>query len=184
MEGHGPRLLGIVYALLRAIPATRLFAFSTDLQPLTGLLRGRPYRDVVRLVGERLRRAGGGTQIGRSLATFQGDYGATVDPRTVVLILSDGWDVGNLELLEDEVAALRRRASLLLWVNPYAERPGFQPEVAGMRRALPYVDLLIPPTALSEPEAYRRWFGHASSLGPRRFALSRAPFQATPVPSG
>lgn len=184
MEGHRPWLLGIVYALLRAIPATRLFAFSTDLQHLTGLLRGRPYRDVVRLVGERLERAGGGTQIGRCLATFQEDYGATIDPRTVVLILSDGWDVGNLELLEDRVASLRRRASLLLWVNPFAERPGFRPEVAGMKRAAPYVDLLVPPSALSEPEAYRRWFGYAPSQGPRRGAMSRSPSSPTQAPSG
>lgn len=161
MEGHGPLLLGIVYALLRAIPSTRLFAFSTDLQPLTSLLRGRTYRDASRLVSEKLERAGGGTQIGRCLAEFQRDHGATVDRRTIVLILSDGWDVGRLDLLESQIATLARRASLLLWVNPYADRHDFQPEVAGLKRALPYLDLLVPPSAFVDPKAFRRWFGPA-----------------------
>ncbi|MFQ6012066.1 MAG: VWA domain-containing protein [Thermoplasmata archaeon] len=159
MEGHGPLLLGIMYALLRAIPSTQLFAFSTELWPLTMVLRGRPYREAFRLVAEKLVRAGGGTQTGRCLADFQRHHGSTVDRRTVVLILSDGWDVGNLDLLEDQLASLRRRAFLLLWMNPYAERPDFQPEVAGMKRARPYVDLLFPPTALARRDHYTRYFG-------------------------
>ncbi|MFQ5552853.1 MAG: VWA domain-containing protein [Thermoplasmata archaeon] len=158
MEGHGPLLLGIVYALLRAIPSTKLYAFSTELWPLTATLRGRPYREAVQYVSERLARAGGGTQIGRCLADFQRRHGSAVDGRTVVLILSDGWDVGNLDLLQDQMASLRRRAFLLLWMNPYAERSDFQAEVAGMRRALPHVDLLIPPTALARRDHYSRYF--------------------------
>ena len=187
MEGHGALLLAIVYALLRAIPSTRLFAFSTELQPLTSVLRGRPYRDAARLVEEKLRPAGGGTQIGRCLAEFQRTYGQTVDRRTVVLILSDGWDVGRLDLLERQMAALARRAAFLLWVNPYAERPDFQPEVAGMRRALPYVDLLVPPTAFVEAKAFSRWFGPSRPLVRRggltlsRRSVARAGLMAYPT---
>ncbi len=174
MEGHGALLLAIVYALLRAIPSTRLFAFSTDLQPLTSVLRGQSYRNAARLVEETLRRAGGGTQIGRCLAEFQRTRGRTVDRRTIVLILSDGWDVGRLDLLERQMATLARRAALLLWVNPYAERDDFQPEVAGMRRALPYVDLLVPPSAFVEAKAFSRWFGPSRpSVRRRGVPLSR-----------
>ncbi|MEE9593324.1 MAG: VWA domain-containing protein, partial [Thermoplasmata archaeon] len=118
-----------------------------------------PYRQAVHYVSEKLDRAGGGTQIGRCLADFQRHHGSTVDGRTVVLILSDGWDVGSLDLLEDQMASLRRRAFLLLWMNPYAERPDFHAEVAGMRRALPHVDLLIPPTALTRRDQHARYFG-------------------------
>ncbi|MFQ5907524.1 MAG: VWA domain-containing protein [Thermoplasmata archaeon] len=168
MEGHGPLLLGIVYALLRAIPSARLYAFSTELWPLTAVLRGRPYREAVRYVSEKLAHAGGGTQIGRCLAEFQRHHGSTVDGRTVVLILSDGWDVGSLHLLEDQMASLRRRAFLLLWMNPYAERPDFRAEVAGMRQALPHVDLLVPPTALARRDQYARYFGRpVHALYPR-----------------
>ena len=181
MEGHGPLLLGIVYALLRAIPSTRLFAFSTDLQPLTSVLRGRSYRDASRLVSEKLERAGGGTQIGRCLAKFQRDHGATVDRRTIVLILSDGWDVGRLDLLESQMATLARRASFLLWVNPYADRPDFRPEVAGLRRALPYLDLMVPPSAFVDPKAFRRWFGPARTSKLRKG--SRPTHRSSAVPN-
>ncbi|MFQ5918672.1 MAG: VWA domain-containing protein [Thermoplasmata archaeon] len=168
MEGHGPLLLAIVYGLLGASPSTRLFAFSTELQPLTSELRGRSYRDAARLVQEKLQRAGGGTQIGRCLADFQRDHGLTLDRRTVLLILSDGWDVGRLDLLERQMASLARRAALLLWVNPYAERDEFHPDVAGMRRALPYIDLLVPPSAFVEMKAFSQWFGPSRSSAPVR----------------
>jgi uncharacterized protein with von Willebrand factor type A (vWA) domain len=182
MEGHGPMFLALVYALLRTTPSARLFAFSTDLQPLTSGLRGRPYREAARIVHEKLQRAGGGTQIGRCLADFQRDYGTTVDRKTVVLILSDGWDVGRLNLLERQMASLARRAALLVWVNPYAEREEFHPEVAGMRRALPYVDLLVPPSAFLEMKAFSHWFGPSRPGVPTRERRVLRPFPARAKP--
>lgn len=159
MQGHGSLVLGVVYGLLRAEPSTQVVAFSTELEVLTPHLRGRPYREVLSEAARRLARKGTGTRIGRCLAEFNRLHGRMVDGRTTVLIVSDGWDLGDLDLLERELRILRRRAHLLLWVNPYADRPDFQPEVAGMKRALPHVDRLMPPAALAERGMYRAHFG-------------------------
>ncbi len=159
MEGHHSLLLGLIYVLLRTIPSTEVFSFSTDLQSVTAALRGRPYSQALLEVSRRLTRSRGGTRIGRSLEEFNRRYRGLVDRRTVVLIMSDGWDLGDLDLLEAQLAALRRRCKFLLWMNPYADGPDFRPEVAGMRRALPQVDFLIPPSALIRRDLFQRHFG-------------------------
>jgi uncharacterized protein with von Willebrand factor type A (vWA) domain len=161
MEGHGPLLLALIHSLLRAVPSAEVFAFSTDLRHVTSAIRGRPYRSVLRDISRTLSLARGGTRIGRCLEQFSSGYGGLVDDKTVVLILSDGWDVGDLDLLEKEMRSLRRACRLLVWVNPYADRPGFKPETAGMMRAMPHVDLLVPPTAFLRREEFRRHFSWA-----------------------
>ncbi len=163
MEGYGTLLLALIYALLRAAPSTQVFAFSTDLEPVTAALQGRPYSEVLWKVSERLMQARGGTRIGKCLEEFNRRYGGLVDKKTVVMLLSDGWDVGDLDILEEQLRELRRRCHLLVWMNPYADRPDFRPEVAGMRRALPYVDLLVPPSALLKRDVYLRYFRRAIS---------------------
>lgn len=176
MEGHHALLLGLIYVLLRTIPSTEVFSFSTDLESVTAALRGRPYSQALLEVSRRLTQAHGGTRIGRSLEEFNRRHPGLVDRRTVVLILSDGWDLGDLDLLEAQLAHLRRRCKLLLWMNPYADRPDFRPEVAGMRRALPEVDLLVPPSALVRRDLFQRHFGRPA--GP---TTSRG-WPATPSP--
>lgn len=166
MEGHAPLILGVIYGLLQSVPATQVFTFSTGLEPVTSHLRGRPYRQAVRELPRRLSRAGTGTRIGQCLADFNRRFRGLVDARTTVLVLSDGWDLGDLDLLERELRALRRRCHRLLWVNPYAHRPDFRPEVAGMKRALPHVDLLVPPTAFAERDAYAESFERGRGRGP------------------
>jgi uncharacterized protein with von Willebrand factor type A (vWA) domain len=62
----------------------------------------------------------------------------------VVLIVSDGWERGDPELLAREMATLRRACYRLLWLDPLASRPGFEPATVGLQAALPHVDALLP----------------------------------------
>lgn len=159
MEGHGPFLLALIYALRRAIPSTQVFAFSTDIESITASLRGRRYSEALQEVSKRLANTRGGTKIGKCLEAFNRRYRGLVDSRTVVLVFSDGWDLGDLDLLEEHLADVKRRCHLLVWMNPYADRPDFKPEVAGMKKAIPYVDLLVPFTALARRDHYASYFG-------------------------
>ena len=59
------------------------------------------------------------------------------------MILSDGWDRGEPELLRAEIARLRRSAHRLVWLNPLAAHPEFEPLTRGMRASIPYVDELL-----------------------------------------
>lgn len=85
----------------------------------------------------------GGTRIGESLETFARQYAPRLlHARTTVVIVSDGYDAGDCTVLGSALAALRQRCRSLVWINPLACRPGFTPISAGMRAALPHLDLL------------------------------------------
>ena len=87
----------------------------------------------------------GGTRIGESLATFNRSYAASVlNRRSVVIIVSDGYDTGPPEQLAAELAAVRRRARRVVWLNPMLGWQGYEPVARGMAAALPHLDLFAP----------------------------------------
>jgi len=62
----------------------------------------------------------------------------------VVVVVSDGWERGDADLLSGEMARLRRAAHTVVWVNPLAGEPGYEPLAQGMAAALPHVDRFLP----------------------------------------
>jgi len=141
MDTHSRFLLGFVLSLRRAVPRAEAFAFNTELVHLTpSLARGN-----TRLTLDRLLKAepdwSGGTRIGECLAAFLADHFVR-DPqgRTVVVVVSDGLDRGDPARLASAVRGIRRRARRLIWLNPLAGDPRYEPSAAGMRAALPFVD--------------------------------------------
>jgi uncharacterized protein with von Willebrand factor type A (vWA) domain len=87
----------------------------------------------------------GGTRIGECLQDFNRDHAARlVHSRTSVIIVSDGYDTGEPELLAQALATVRRRARRIVWLNPLLNQPGFSPESRGMQAAMPHIDLLAP----------------------------------------
>jgi uncharacterized protein with von Willebrand factor type A (vWA) domain len=88
---------------------------------------------------------GGGTRIGDSIAQFNREHAArVVHSRTAVIVMSDGYDTGEPQVLSDALAQLRRRARRIVWLNPLLDRPGYEPVSQGMQAALPHLDLLAP----------------------------------------
>lgn len=155
MREHDSDLFALVHALHRTAPRSRVFAFSTELEEITPVLRGLSYRHTLDAVTRFLGPAGGGTQIGRCLREFQTKCGALVRSRTTVVVISDGWDLGDVEPLRRTLEWIRRQAHLLAWVNPYARTPRFRPATAAMSEALPYVDALLAPEDFASPRPFR-----------------------------
>ena len=104
---------------------------------------------------------GGGSRIGASLAHFARTYARRfVDGRTVVLILSDGYDTDDADALADALAALRKRGCKIIWLNPLKGWEGYAPVARGMAAALPHLSLFRPANTLAdlaalEPELMR-----------------------------
>jgi uncharacterized protein with von Willebrand factor type A (vWA) domain len=87
----------------------------------------------------------GGTRIGESLAQFNREHAArVVNSRTAVIILSDGYDTGEPEVLSGALTQLRRRARRIVWLNPLSKLPGYSPISQGMQAAMPHLDLFAP----------------------------------------
>ena len=83
----------------------------------------------------------GGTRLGEGLRSFNDQWGIRGMARgAIVVILSDGWDRGDPEVLSSQMARLHRVAYKIVWVNPLKVTPGYAPLARGMAAALPYVD--------------------------------------------
>lgn len=120
-----------------------VFAFSTRLTRLTSVLAHRSADVAVARANERVVDRFGGTHIAGSLAALLSSPHGTVLRGAVVIIASDGWDSDPPADLARAVARVRRRAHRLVWLNPRAAAPGFEPVARSMSAALPYCDDLL-----------------------------------------
>ena len=135
-------LLAFATRLSEVARTARIFLFDTELVEATAAFeraRGDP--------AAALRAAeiewGGGTQIGTALETLRRRYPDAADRRTVVVVVSDGLDVGDAELLESGITWLADRSRAIVWLNPLAVSPRYEPRSRGMATCLPYVDSLF-----------------------------------------
>ncbi len=134
-------MLQFAYALSQRIRRLDAFVFSTGLREVTRQLRRLGRGDALRLT-DLTEAWGGGTRIGACLETLIGEYGhRCLSEHTLVLILSDGLDVGDPERLRRAMRELKRRSAGVVWLNPLVGTPGYVPSTQGMQAALPYVDL-------------------------------------------
>jgi uncharacterized protein with von Willebrand factor type A (vWA) domain len=156
MDLYSRFLLQFLYALQHAFARVETFAFSTRLVRITDALARDSYRAALDELASTESGWSGGTKIGASIAQFVVRYPRLVDRRTVVVLLSDGWDTGEPEVLSDAMSAIHRRAGRVVWLNPLLGSPTYQPLTRGMQAALPHVDVFAPAHNLSSLEALAR----------------------------
>lgn len=141
-------LLHFVYALnrqLRDVTRVESFAFSTRLTRLSQDLSNRNIEAALDSAARRVHDWGGGTRTGEVLRQFHRHWAPRVLGRNaIVLIISDGWDRGDPELLGRELARLSRLCNHLVWLNPLLGTEGYQPLTRGMQAALPHLDNFLP----------------------------------------
>lgn len=144
MDLYSRFLLLFLYALQNVFGRVETFTFSTRLTRVSSHLKGRSYRHALRRLTD-VRDWSGGTRIGECLADFNREWGARLlDRRTIVLVISDGWDTGDPDLLAGELLRIKRRAGRLFWLNPLLGNPAYQPLTRGMAAALPLLDRFAP----------------------------------------
>ncbi|BDG61200.1 vWA domain-containing protein [Caldinitratiruptor microaerophilus] len=145
MQPYSRFLLVFLAALTAQLPATETFVFSTELVRVTRELRARELEAVAAAAPD----WAGGTRLGASLECFVREHAPLlVDRRTALLVLSDGLDTGETERVEDAMRRLRGSAGRIVWLNPLAGDPAYEPLQRGMRAALPFVDVLAPAHSL------------------------------------
>jgi uncharacterized protein len=143
MTPYARVLLQYVHASVAARRRVEAFAFGTRLTRITNELSGRDHDRALGRAADAVTDFAGGTRIGAALAELNRAHGRRVGRGAVVVILSDGWDRGDPEQLGVEMARLRRSAHRLVWLNPLAAHPGYEPLTRGMRAAIPFADELL-----------------------------------------
>jgi uncharacterized protein with von Willebrand factor type A (vWA) domain len=142
MERYTRLLLHFIYSLASGLDQqVEAFVFSTHLTHITRQLRSRDIDDALREVSHAVSDWAGGTRIGESIKSFNFEWGRRVLGRgAIALLISDGWDRGDIDLLQKEMARLQRSTHRLIWLNPLLGSPEYEPLTRGMQAAMPYID--------------------------------------------
>jgi uncharacterized protein len=153
MSPYARAYLHLLHGAVRATKAES-FVFATRLTRLTRELRASNPDWALQRAAAAAPDWSGGTRIGQALRTFNDRYGRRGMARgAVVVIVSDGWELDDPAVLGEQMARLGRLAHRVIWVNPRVANENYQPLVAGMRAALPHIDVMLSghsPAAMAE----------------------------------
>ena len=146
MERYSRMLLHFTYSLAQGLEQpVEAFVFSTRLTRITYPLRDKDIDRALQEVSSSIMDWSGGTRIGEALRRFNFDWGRRVlRGGAIVLLISDGWDRGDPDLLAKEMARLHRSCYRLIWLNPLLGSASYEPLTRGMVAALPHVDEFLP----------------------------------------
>lgn len=156
MDLYSRFLLQFIYGLQNSFAKVETFVFSTSLSRITGYLKNRTYQRALDRLSSKVRGWSGGTRIGASLSDFNAEWLKRIDKRTIVIILSDGWDTGEPEQLGDALAQIKKRAGRLIWLNPLLGSGTYQPLTRGMQAAVPFINVLAPAHNLASLRALEK----------------------------
>ena len=166
MERYTRMLLHFVHTVAVSGQELEAFLFATRLTRITRHLETRGVDQAVAHVARAVPDWAGGTRIGEAIKTFNYQWARRVlRSGAVVLIISDGWDRGDPDLLSREMARLQRSCHRLIWLNPLLGSPTYQPLTRGMQAALPYTDDFLPAHNLHSLQELAR---HLNRLSDRR----------------
>ena len=154
MEPYARALVRFLHVAVAGRSRVEAFTLGTRLTRVTRELSRRDADAAVMAAARAVPDWSSGTRLGESLKVFNDLWGTRGMARgAVVVILSDGWDRGDPELLAEQMARLRRVAYRVVWVNPLKATPGYAPLARGMAAALPYVDELVEGHSVASLEA-------------------------------
>ncbi|WP_427313316.1 vWA domain-containing protein [Cupriavidus sp. H39] len=179
MSQYSRAVLYFCHALMQSRERLTVFLFGTRLTNITRSLRERDPDEAVAVVTGQVRDWAGGTRIGAALASFNRHWARrTLSGRATVLLVTDGLDHEQIDLLGEEMARLRRFAHRIVWLNPLLRYPGFAPQARGVHAILPHVDALRPAHNLDSLLALETLLSDHG--GPVRAAAPATPHKEAP----
>ena len=155
MQAQATAYLHLMRAFATGADA-EVFAFATTLTRLTVVLRHTSAAAAVARAADSVTDRFGGTRIATNLRALLTSHHGNATRGAIVIIASDGWDSDPPEEMRAAMSRLHRRAHRVIWLNPRAGAPGFEPRVGAMAAALPYCDRLLPAATFQDLEAVAR----------------------------
>jgi uncharacterized protein len=142
MDLYSAFLIQFIYAFQVVYRNIETFVFSNSIHRITNELKNKTFDEAMRELSQKFIGWSGGTQIGLSFQEFTLNYSTQMlDKQTIVLILSDGWDTGKVDVLKDSMQIIHQKAQKVIWLNPLAGNSNFEPTVQGMSVSMPYIDI-------------------------------------------
>lgn len=165
MEEFWPRILRILSGI-KAMPQSsyEIFVFSTEVERITDLVSSSSFEKLAEEILAGIDFWGSGTRIGEALGKIVTRHGSYIKRGSTVIVISDGWDLGDLDTLDRNLSQLAKMASRLIWISPYASRPGYSPETACLKIALKHVKKILPLEVLENSRTALKF--HRGAAGP------------------
>lgn len=180
MSLYSRLLLHFIHTISNGLMNVETFVFGTRLTRITRQLTKRDVDDAVRDVSKSVQDWSGGTRIGDALHLFNHAWSKRVLGRgAVVLIISDGWDRGDAEMLQVEMDRLQHSCHRLIWLNPLLGSPDYRPLTIGMKTALPFIDNFLPAHNLNSLIDLGKLLSSIDDSRPVRSAAARRKAVAT-----
>jgi uncharacterized protein with von Willebrand factor type A (vWA) domain len=175
MDRYTRMLLHFLHSMETSDERVEVFVFGTRLTRITRALHRRDPDRAIAAVSKDVRDFSGGTRIGESLRAFNRQWARRVlGHGAIVIMISDGWDRGDPELLSREMQRLQRESYRLIWLNPLLGSENYQPLTRGIRAALPYVDDFLPVHNLASLDALAAVLNDVQEGRPDRVQRPRA----------
>jgi uncharacterized protein with von Willebrand factor type A (vWA) domain len=169
MERYARVLLKFIYAISNGLEKVEAFVFSTRLTRITHHLKEKDIDTALDQATLAIHDWAGGTRIGESLKTFNYEWGRRVlGQGAIVLLISDGWDRGEIDLLRREMDRLQLSCHRLIWLNPLLGSENYEPLTRGIQTALPYIDDFMPVHNLQSLEQLGNLLERLSEYRPER----------------
>ncbi len=158
MELYSAFLIQFMYAFQQVFRRMETFVFSTSLKRITFLLKQKNFHEAMQQLSNENNGWSGGTRIGESLDAFVKEYGKKMlGPKTITIILSDGWDTGNIDLIKSNMEFIHAKSKKLIWLNPLAGFEDYKPHVSAMKAALPFIDVFAPGHNIESLRRLGKW---------------------------
>jgi uncharacterized protein with von Willebrand factor type A (vWA) domain len=171
MERYTRLLLHFMHTLASSIYQVESFVFATRLTRITRPLRHKSIDVTLQHVSASVKDWGGGTRIGDALHDFNYRWSRRVlGHGAVAILISDGWDRGDPEILRRETERLQHNSYRLIWLNPLLGAPQYEPLTRGAQSILPFVDDFLPVHNLASLEMVARELRRVKWARPERAA--------------
>jgi uncharacterized protein len=145
MDLYSRFFVQFMYAFQNLYQSIETFVFSTHLYRITEDLKEMDYTKALENLSETVPNWSGGTDLGVAFKTFTDNFAfRKLNSRTIVLIVSDGWDTGESTELSESMALVARKSRRVYWLNPLANNPGYRPETKALKAIMPHIDGLLP----------------------------------------
>jgi hypothetical protein len=145
MDVFNPFLLQLMFGIQKTLKNSRTLVFSTETNDITSLLRGQDVAEVLAKVSKTARHWSGGTNIAKALTAVNRNILVDGSARsTVLIVISDGYDSGDITSVKRELELAKRRTRSIVWINPMYGSSSFEVRAKTMKAAMPYIDEFLP----------------------------------------
>jgi uncharacterized protein with von Willebrand factor type A (vWA) domain len=143
MELYSRFFTQFMFAFKKVYSKIDLYVFSSDISQITDKMKGHDFQKTLQNLSDIVPHWSGGTKIGYCLDKFVSkNFNQKIDLKTIVMVVSDGLDTGDIEKLSASLKTIKKRAKAIVWINPLAGHLNYSPSTASMQAALPYLNLL------------------------------------------